>query len=52
MTYTDTEIYNGDSTVITIRIFINKLEEIENKWVDITRKNAKDTIAKNAIKKI
>jgi len=51
MTYTDTEIYNGDSTAITIRIFINKLE-IENKWVDITRKNAKDTIAKNAIKKI
>ena len=31
MTYTDTEIYNGDSTAITIRIFINKLKEIGNK---------------------
>ena len=52
MTYTDTEIYYGHSTATKIRIFINKLEEIENKWVDITRKNAKGTIAKNAIKKI
>ena len=44
MTYTDTEIYNGDSTPITIRMFI--------KWVDITRKNAKGIIAHNAMKKI